>query len=129
MKYVDPEDVRRIFSHAKFQLKRNGLLHGFACWFDVEFDGDVPTVFSTGPSYEPTHWKQTVIMLPDALLVNRDEEFECTFIAEQSSEHPRRYNISIELPEDVEEDETENGDAADMIVEAMQHYHEETNFS
>ena len=128
LKYVDREDVRKIFSHVKFRLTKNGLLHGLAFWFDVEFDGDVPSLFSTGPNCEETHWKQTIIMLPDALLVNRSEEFECTVLAEQSAEHPRRYNLSIEVPEDVEEDEAEVGEAMNMINEAMQHCDEQTDF-
>ena len=124
LKYVESEEICNVMNHSRFNLSKNGLLHGLACWFDVEFEGDKPCLLSTGPNSEPTHWKQTVVLLPDALLVNRGDELQCKFLLEQSAHHPRRYNISIEIPEDDDESEEDLETAADRIMSAMNDGHQ-----
>ncbi len=64
--------VSVVFAGAlEFKITRNSVLHGFACWFDCVFDGKHPVTLGTGPDHPPTHWQQTVILLPEALLVRR----------------------------------------------------------
>jgi len=94
MKYVDMDDVNNMFASVDFIVERNDIMHGFALWFDVLFEGRHSVVLNTSPSAEATHWKQTVALLPDALLVNRSAQLSCRV---QLQRQERRYNISIEL--------------------------------
>ena len=52
----------------EFSATRDAKLHGFCFWFDVIFltDDEVVTL-STSPAAAPTHWKQTITLLPNAL--------------------------------------------------------------
>lgn len=58
---------------------------------------------STAPSSKPTHWKQTIALLPDALTndqnptVKEDDKFECYVIMNQSDDNVRNYVIDIGL--------------------------------
>lgn len=119
--FVGVEDIRKIYALPKFVINKNDLLHGFAFWFDVAFDGENPTTLSTGPDAPSTHWCQTVVVLPDTLLVSKGETVECRFIMSQDGEHPRRYNISVEIPEEDEEEEDaetmEAGEQGEMVEE------------
>lgn len=81
---------------------------------------------STSPSSEPTHWKQTIAFLPEAissfsngsekLTFNEGDSFECYVVMNQSEENSRFYEIDIgvdlkigtEKDEDEEEEEDEN---------------------
>ena len=54
----------------EFKITKNSVLHGFACWFDCIFEGKNPVTLPTGPEHAPTHWQQTVILLPESLLVS-----------------------------------------------------------
>ena len=110
-------------------------LHGFAFWFDVIFktDNDEIVTLGTGPTEKPTHWKQTIAFLPNALYsflnndknnnddsnelkLNDDDQFGCYVILNQDDENKRNYVIDIgvnmrcnqgedEDDEDEEEDE------------------------
>lgn len=49
---------------AAVQRRPRAALWGFALWFDVSFNG---ITLHTGPAHAATHWKQTVVLLPDEL--------------------------------------------------------------
>ena len=99
----------------EFAANKDCNLHGFAFWFDVLFktDNDEIVTLSTSPDQKPTHWKQTVTFLPEALntfiksesngadhqksvlTLKENDEFECYVILNQSDENPRNYEIDI----------------------------------
>jgi len=96
----------------KFVVTKNDVLRGIAVFFDVEFDGRHRSVLSTAPSEPATHWEQTVIKLPDSLLVSKGEEVRCNLLLSQDATQARRYNITVELPdsEDVDDDDDVSND-------------------
>lgn len=108
LNFVSKDDIKNIYAIPKFRITKNALLHGFAVWFDVEFEGTNSVVLKTGPDSETTHWCQTVIVLPETLLVSKNETVECQLVLSQDHENFRRYNISIEMPCEEEEEETEH---------------------
>jgi len=113
--YVNAADVCTVMASLDFVVQQNDLMHGFALWFDVQFDGSHSVTLDTSPSAPPTHWQQTVVLLPDTLLVNRDSLVQCRMLLQQADNH-RRYNITIEmLEDDVSDDDSidreENGDS------------------
>ena len=74
---------------------KDGKYQGFAVWFDVEFpDG---SLLSTAPTAEPTHWKQTVIVLPSSIEVNEKEPVAFELKLDRNSENPRRYNVAFTM--------------------------------
>jgi len=85
-------------------MLRNDLMHGFALWFNVQFDGSHAVTLDTSPLAPPTHWQQTVILLPSTLLVSRDSLVQCRFLLQQT-ENRRRYNITVEMLEDEDNDD------------------------
>jgi len=107
LQYVNADDVRTVMASLDFIMLKNDLLHGFALWFSVQFDGHHAVTLDTSPLAPPTHWQQTVILLPSALLVNRDSSVLCRMLLQQTDNH-RRYNITVEMLED--EDGNENDD-------------------
>lgn len=124
LQFVQQADVRLIRGSPNFQLTKNSLLHGFACWFDAEFEGEESVVLSTSPLAEPTHWKQTIIFLPDALLVSKGSSIGCHLELMQDTTQHRRYNITIQLKE--EDEEEEDGDEGpDAVDEELLRLEEE----
>ena len=103
LQYVNAADIRTVTASLDFVVQRNDLMHGFALWFDVQFDGCHPVTLDTSPSAAPTHWQQTVIMLPSALLVNRDSLVQCRMLLQQAENH-HRYNITVHMLEDDDDD-------------------------
>jgi len=52
---------------------------------------------ATGPEDQPTHWKQTVIFLPQTCLVEAGLEMYCVIKMVQDTGNKRHYNITLEL--------------------------------
>ncbi len=74
---------------------KSGNYQGFAIWFDVEFpDG---SELSTAPHQEPTHWKQTVIVLPTSMQVEEKEPVAFELKLDRNSSNPRRYNVAFTM--------------------------------
>jgi len=125
LQYVNAADVSTVMASLDFVVKRNDLMHGFALWFDVQFDGCHPVTLDTSPSAAPTHWQQTVILLPSALLVNCNSLVQCRMLLQQADNH-RHYNITVEMHEDddVDDDDSidrkENDDESQNSSEAIQ---------
>lgn len=52
-------------------------MHGFGCWFDIEFQGtDELVTLSTSPDSPGTHWYQCQILLQEPLAVNKGQIVE-----------------------------------------------------
>ncbi|XP_013077111.2 uncharacterized protein LOC106063324 [Biomphalaria glabrata] len=60
----------------------------------------------TGPQDPPTHWKQTIIILPQAILVEGGTEVYCRLSMAQSPENKRHYNITLKLDDDSNEEDS-----------------------
>ncbi|XP_032690565.1 protein arginine N-methyltransferase 1 isoform X2 [Odontomachus brunneus] len=83
---------------------KNGKYQGICIWFTVEFpDG---SEMSTGPCVEPTHWKQTIIVLPTDIKVIKHEPIAYRLSLKRDTLCPRHYNIEVNLldAEEVEHD-------------------------
>ncbi|XP_063973019.1 uncharacterized protein LOC135160418 isoform X1 [Diachasmimorpha longicaudata] len=87
-----------------FASKKNGKFEGICVWFDVEFPDT--SELSTSPHSEATHWKQTVILLPQAQEVEVSEPIAVKITARRDEERPRWYNLELEVldPEEIDHD-------------------------
>lgn len=79
---------------------------GVALWFDCAFDlgshcadatADGAVVLSTCPRSPPTHWKQTVIVLPTSLAVEEGDVVGWQLELNQSVENHRHYVMTLNL--------------------------------
>lgn len=53
----------------KLNVNKTCLMTGIVGYFDSRFDNINPVILSTAPCCPPTHWKQTVFLLPDPINV------------------------------------------------------------
>ncbi|GFS15026.1 protein arginine N-methyltransferase 1 [Elysia marginata] len=69
----------------------------------------------TGPRDEPTHWKQTVIFLPQTIAVSADTNLASRVtMSQDTSNNKRHYNITVALTgDDDEEDDSDEDEGAD----------------
>ena len=65
-------------------------------------------ILDTSPSSPPTHWKQTIIMLPNAVGFNVEQgtQIDCRITLATDEVHARRYNLTLDLG-DEQEDQAE----------------------
>jgi len=77
--------------------QKEGPVDCIVAYFDTYFDGDIEsTSFSTGPFTDPTHWKQTIFVLDDPLLMKKDDTISIKINVARNSEYHRCYDVYIE---------------------------------
>ncbi|XP_025089637.1 probable protein arginine N-methyltransferase 6 [Pomacea canaliculata] len=136
-------EVQAVSRCLTFKAEKSSTVHGFVLWFDVDFavkqgsplkntnsqssDGvnsqlpEVhnwtvisPSILSTSPASPETHWKQTVIILPQAVSVDANDAIGCRVDLEQDTTNKRHYNITLELVgEDMNEETTDDSIESD----------------
>lgn len=106
IKTVTIAELHSIRSQATFTIKKSGILQGFCIWFDVVFEGSEETVvLDTAPGIPSTHWKQTVLLLPEHFEISEGLELPAVFSIESDSHNHRHYHLSVELGDGSAEDE------------------------
>ncbi|XP_015697154.2 probable protein arginine N-methyltransferase 6.2 [Oryza brachyantha] len=116
-------ELETITATFKYTSMLQAPLHGFAFWFDVEFNGpvrqkskkqanqsldaqnatpsnkkkkaDVSIVLSTAPEDAPTHWQQTLLYLFEPIELKKDQNIEGSVTISQSQQHARFLNICL----------------------------------
>lgn len=63
----------------KLNVNKTCSMTGIVGYFDSIFDNENPVTLSTAPHSPPTHWKQTVFLLPDPIDVNKGNLKEIVF--------------------------------------------------
>ena len=95
IKTVTVEELHCIFSQVVFPIKSDGILQGFCIWFDVVFEGSEETVvLDTAPGLPGTHWKQTILLLPEHFEINEGIELPAMITIAADSDNHRHYNLS-----------------------------------
>ncbi|RLN41052.1 uncharacterized protein C2845_PM01G38950 [Panicum miliaceum] len=122
---IQAQELETITATFKFTSMLQAPLHGFAFWFDVEFNGpvrqkskkqtnqsldgntqhaspsskkkkpDVSIVLSTAPEDAPTHWQQTLLYLFEPIELKKDQNIEGSVTISQSQQHARFLNICL----------------------------------
>jgi protein arginine N-methyltransferase 1 len=83
---------------SKFQIpvSRRDYVHGLVAYFDVFFQDCHKTIgFSTSPKHKSTHWKQTVLYLPDVLIVNTGDSIDVEMSCAPNEKNPRDLDIVL----------------------------------
>ena len=98
-KAVSVEEVRAIRNDLNFKSTKEGICHGFCLWFTVQFSSPHGVVeLSTAPGAEPTHWAQTVILLPEMLMAQPGNHIPCKIEMRPAEDNPRHCVVALELP-------------------------------
>ena len=73
-------------------------MHGFICWFDVDFEHGKEVVYiSTSPYNKETHWKQTIFYIEKPLLTKKKDVIEGSIVLTKSKPNPRQLDILIKF--------------------------------
>jgi histone-arginine methyltransferase CARM1 len=83
----------------KFTVTKTALVHGIACWFDVDFLGSEETVvLSTSPFSSDTHWYQCRLLLPEPIAVNKTQTISgtVTMTANDYSSYYVEFDINLD---------------------------------
>lgn len=59
----------------KLNVNKTCTMTGIVGYFDSRFDNSNPVILSTAPYSPPTHWKQTLFLLPDPVDVVKGNFF------------------------------------------------------
>ncbi|XP_055637097.1 protein arginine N-methyltransferase 6 [Toxorhynchites rutilus septentrionalis] len=105
LKEVTVEDLNTFEMKEVMVIQKPGKFQGICIWFDCTFptcNSDQLTdvvVLSTSPSSPPTHWKQSVILLPENACEEVDKLDPVAFNLNltRNPEYCRRYNLQLTL--------------------------------
>ncbi|XP_058057260.1 protein arginine N-methyltransferase 6 [Anopheles bellator] len=113
LKEVTADELHEFEVKEVLVAQRAGKLQGFCIWFDCTFPtgergGKVATdvVLSTNPTAPETHWKQTVIPLPEGACEELEERdpLAFTLTITRNRETKRRYDLQLMLLDAEKED-------------------------
>ncbi|XP_050305337.1 protein arginine N-methyltransferase 6 [Anthonomus grandis grandis] len=113
LKEVTKEDLNEIkFSHVAVATKES-TYEGICIWFTCTFpfqkgpSSVEPVILSTEPDEPETHWKQTLICLPNSLKVEVGSPICYDLVLKRSEENSRRYTLELSMldPDEVEHPE------------------------
>ncbi|KAF5761799.1 putative methyltransferase [Helianthus annuus] len=107
------KELESVTTRFKLQSMMKAPLHGFAFWFDVEFNGpdktnpssghprkrarpDDALVLSTAPGDPYTHWQQTLVYFDDPVEVEKDQVIDGSATLTQCKENNRFMDIHLE---------------------------------
>lgn len=99
---VTLDDLNEFIFNEVIVVQTPGRYQGICLWFEVTFptndDGDTVTL-STAPSAEPTHWKQTIILLPDQYqeAIEPHEPVAFNLLMKRNEENQRLYKIEVTI--------------------------------
>ena len=84
-------------SHFELAFKRPDTVHALVCYFDIEFKCTHTHIrFSTGPTVEYTHWKQTVFYLEQGVKVDDKQRLKGEMRVKKNDKNPRDIDITID---------------------------------
>ena len=82
----------------QFTVHTTTLLHGLACWFDVDFVGAHKTVrLSTAPTETTTHWYQARLLLPKPLAVNEGQSVSGSVLLKANEHFSYDIDLTVRL--------------------------------
>ncbi len=105
---ISPDELDRIDFNEVIVARREGKFQGVCLWFEVLFpssDNYSDVVLSTHPQCRPTHWKQTVIPLPENIEnVEPSTPIAFKLTIQRNPSKCRHYNLILEILDPNSED-------------------------
>ena len=80
-----------------FCAHQTATVHGYGIWFSVEFP-ECEVALSTDPASELTHWKQSIVLLPEMLAATAGQSrLDARIWLRKDADSPRACSIELEL--------------------------------
>ena len=95
------DDLRIMRSFCEFDIDNTCIISGFCFWFDCYFSSNNnssilrSTRLTTSPHSSKTHWKQTLVFLPEDIYPLKGETVPVNIKLKQSIQNRRQYQLSI----------------------------------
>jgi hypothetical protein len=95
------DDLRTMRSFCEFDIDNTCIISGFCFWFDCYFSSNNnssilrSTRLTTSPYSTKTHWKQTLVFLPEDIYPLKGETVPVNIKLKQSTQNRRQYQLSI----------------------------------
>jgi hypothetical protein len=111
LRTVQMSDLRVMTAFCEFDIDHTCIISGFAFWFDCYFpstsasSNTSPMCLSTSPHVLATHWKQTLVFLPEDIYPLQGDRLPVNIRLEQSADNQRHYNLTIAIDECQQTDE------------------------
>ena len=103
LRTVRIDDLRTMRSFCEFDLDNTCIISGFCFWFDCYFSSNNnssilrSTRLTTSPYASKTHWKQSLLFLPDDIYPLKGETVPVNIKLKQSLTNRRQYQLTISL--------------------------------
>jgi hypothetical protein len=103
LRTVRIDDIRSMRSFCEFDIDNTCIISGFSFWFDCYFSSNNnssilrSTRLTTSPYSSKTHWKQTLVFLPEDIYPLKGDIVPVNIKLKQSSENRRQYQLSISI--------------------------------
>ncbi|CAF2070854.1 unnamed protein product [Rotaria magnacalcarata] len=101
LRTVRMDDVQTMRSVCEFDMDNSCIISGFCFWFDCYFSSNNnssilrSTRLTTSPYSLKTHWKQTLIFLPEDIYPLKGDTVPVNIKLKKSLDNRRQYNLSV----------------------------------
>ncbi len=102
LRTVQVDELRSMRSSCQFDIDNTCIISGFCFWFDCYFSSTQTSSMvrlTTSPSAPATHWKQTLVFLPEDIYPMKGDVVPVDIKLKQSPENQRHYNLTISIKE------------------------------
>jgi hypothetical protein len=95
------DDLHTMRSFCEFDIDNTCIISGFCFWFDCYFSSNNnssilrSTRLTTSPYSSKTHWKQTLVFLPEDIYPLKGETVPVNIKLKQSLQNRRQYHLTI----------------------------------
>ena len=109
LRTVQIDELRSMNSFCELDIDNTCIISGFAFWFDCYFSSNIhlpssaTVCLSTSPYSPATHWKQTLVFLPEDIYPLKGDTVPVKIRLEQSEANRRQYNLTIAIENTDEE--------------------------
>ena len=124
LRTVQIEDLQSMHSFCQFDIDNTCIISGFCFWFDCYFssaNSSSSIRLTTSPSSPATHWKQTLVFLPEDIFPLKGEVLPVDIRLKQSSENQRHYKLTIAIQENEAMETNSEGSEEESEDEPEEH--------
>ncbi|CAF1543740.1 unnamed protein product [Rotaria magnacalcarata] len=103
LRTVRIDELQSMRSFCEFTIDNTCIISGFCFWFDCYFSTNDnssilrSTRLTTNPSSPKTHWKQTLVFLPEDIYPLKNDIVPVNIKLKQSAANRRQYDLTISI--------------------------------
>ncbi|XP_045483321.1 probable protein arginine N-methyltransferase 6.1 isoform X1 [Harmonia axyridis] len=99
LKEITQEELKLMEAEHLVVCNKSGKYQGICLWFSCTFPSQdtEPIILSTGPEDPKTHWKQTIIVLPTEIEVEKGAPIAYKLSLKASEDSFRKYNLEVTM--------------------------------